>query len=656
MPRISISTKLIATFVAVVALASFGAIEPIQALKESQAHFATVFADRVVPLHQMSTILHDIEATGAALRTASPDSASREMAANRHELDSVWTAYLKTWLTPEETQLVDRMRAPMSAWLAATAEGPRGDRAAWIAALEAHATKLEPLIRKNLDLQVRVAREEMEAAERSATRATALAWIILLMVGVVAIATGWYVSRGIIRGLASLQQRATTLSSHDIAEMTQGLRALADGDVSHKVESKTELIPWTRRDELGDLAESINTMIQRVHESTQSYDVTRRMVRALADEVQSLGTEMAAGNIQRRIDASQFAGAYFDAAQAVNHALGGVVDPMVVAVSEVRRGVTALAAGDLTVRPAADQAGHHAPLLEEFASAIANLEATMSAVQAASAEVSSASREIATAAEQGASGAARQAAGLQEVAAGTTELRSDARRITEEAELGHRTTADVRTATTAGTEVLRSLASMLGTMKDRAEATSRVVKSIDEIAFQTNLLALNAAVEAARAGDAGRGFAVVADEVRQLAIRAAESARQAGTLIEENVQAVLEGVAAGDRAVSGISGISDHVTSLAGIMDTVTARCVEQLRQIDQISEAVGGLNIVTQQNAASAEQTAAASEQLRGQSGSLDELMGAFVVSSRTVRRVAPPAAASANGRARRRPELATV
>jgi len=193
-------------------------------------------------------------------------------------------------------------------------------------------------------------------------------------------------------------------------------------------------------------------------------------------------------------------------------------------------------------------------------------------------------------------------------------------------------------------------------MKDRAEATSRVVKSIDEIAFQTNLLALNAAVEAARAGDAGRGFAVVADEVRQLAIRAAESARQAGTLIEENVQAVLEGVAAGDRAVSGISGISDHVTSLAGIMDTVTARCVEQLRQIDQISEAVGGLNIVTQQNAASAEQTAAASEQLRGQSGSLDELMGAFVVSSRTVRRVAPPAAASANGRARRRPELATV
>jgi methyl-accepting chemotaxis protein len=199
--------------------------------------------------------------------------------------------------------------------------------------------------------------------------------------------------------------------------------------------------------------------------------------------------------------------------------------------------------------------------------------------------------------------------------------------ISEEAERGRRSTVDVNMATTAGTKELRALAEALSTMKDRADATSRVVKSIDEIAFQTNLLALNAAVEAARAGDAGRGFAVVAEEVRALALRAAESARQASTLIEENVQAVLEGVSAGDRAVAGITGIEGHVTSLSEIMSTVTARCAQQLQQISQISEAVEGLNVITQQSAATAEETAATSEELRSQSDSLNELVNTFNV-----------------------------
>jgi methyl-accepting chemotaxis protein len=388
----------------------------------------------------------------------------------------------------------------------------------------------------------------------------------------------------------------------------------------------------------------------------ESYNTTRRAVRALADEVKALGHEMSAGNVERRIESANFDGAFFEAAQAVNDALSGVVDPMRAAMNEVRRGVEGLAAGDLTVRPSTALAGHHGPLLTEFANAIAHLEATVSAVQAASAEVSTASREIATAAEQGASGAARQAASLEEVAAGTAELRGDARRITDEAELGRRTTVEVTQATSTGMTELRSLAEALAAMKDRAEATSRVVKSIDEIAFQTNLLALNAAVEAARAGDAGRGFAVVADEVRQLSIRAAESARQAGALIEENVTAVVQGVEAGERAVSGIRAIDHHVTALAGIMETVTMRCGEQLRHIDQIFEAVDALNGITQQSAASAEETAAASEELRGQSSSLDDLMLAFTVSSPQARRHGRPAARSASGSPRRRAELTTA
>lgn len=656
MPRLSISTKLTVTFAAVVALASFGAVEPIQALKESRRHFATVFADRVVPLHQMGIILHNLEAASSEVQVTPGTSESPNVERYRAEVDSLWTAYLTTYLTPEEQQLVDQSREPMREWLTVMATPPVVGNIEQLARIEALNSQLDPLVRKLLDLQVVVAREEMAAAETSATRATTRAWVILLLVGLGAIITGWVFSRGLVRGLASIQRRATSLSESCISGMTKGLRALSAGDASQRVEPVTEPVTWTRRDELGDLANTINAMIRDLHESVESYNVTRRKVRTLADEVQSLGTAMIGGDVERRIESSQFDGVFFEAAEAVNNALSGVVDPMMAAMTEVRRGVVALAAGDLTVRPSSDMTGHHAPLLVDFGRAIAHLESTVSAVQAASTEVSTASREIAAAAEQGASAAARQAAGLEEVAAGTAELRGDARRITEEAELGRRATADVSQATTTGTADLRSLATALTVMKDRAEATSRVVKAIDEIAFQTNLLALNAAVEAARAGDAGRGFAVVADEVRQLAIRAADSARQAGALIEENVHAVMQGVAAGDRAVTGISGIDQHVTALASIMETVTVRCAEQLRHIDQISDAVEGLNSITQQSAASAEETAAASEELRGQSGSLDDLMNVFTVTTAARHEEWGSSVRSGRGRRARQAEFASA
>jgi methyl-accepting chemotaxis protein len=622
----SISSKLLAAFAVAIVLAIVATIQPIRAARGAQARFATVYADRVVTLEQLGLILRNVNVVTDRQRSADGSADTQSSNAMVQDVDSIWTAYLATYLTPEESRLVDGVRAPMKDWMASMRASLGGDSTASAKGV-ALRSSLDSGMRALIELQVRVAREEMNAADATTKQSVIAAQLILLVATLISLTAAWSVSRTIIRGLASIQRRAESLSQNCIESLTTGLRALARGDASVRAEPVTEPIHWKSKDELGQLATTVNGMIHSMHVALESYNQTRRKVRSLADEVQTLGTTILDGKVDARINSSQFDGAFAEAATAVNEALDGVLKPMSVAMSELHSGIRGLARGDLTVRPSTEQTGHHAPLVQAFADAVAHLEETVGAVKSATEEVNSASKEIAQSAEVGASGASRQAAGLEEVAAGTAELRADATIISEEAERGRRSTFDVSNATGVGTEELRALSIALGTMKDRADATSRVVKAIDEIAFQTNLLALNAAVEAARAGDAGRGFAVVAEEVRALAIRAAESARQASDLIEENVQAVLAGVSAGNRAIEGISGIETHVASLSEIMQTVSSRCVQQLQHVSQISEAVEGLNVVTQQSAATAEETAATSEELRSQSDSLHVLMGSFTV-----------------------------
>jgi methyl-accepting chemotaxis protein len=159
--------------------------------------------------------------------------------------------------------------------------------------------------------------------------------------------------------------------------------------------------------------------------------------------------------------------------------------------------------------------------------------------------------------------------------------------------------------------------SLTGSMKEiiaASEETSKIIKTIDEIAFQTNLLALNAAVEAARAGEAGAGFAVVAEEVRNLAMRAADAAKNTSVLIEGTVKKIKDGSNLVIKTNEAFAEVAISASKVGELVGEIAAASQEQAQGIDQINKAVAEMDKVTQQTAANAEESASASEEMNAQ------------------------------------------
>ena len=154
------------------------------------------------------------------------------------------------------------------------------------------------------------------------------------------------------------------------------------------------------------------------------------------------------------------------------------------------------------------------------------------------------------------------------------------------------------------------------------EETQKIVKTIDEIAFQTNLLALNAAVEAARAGEAGAGFAVVADEVRNLAIRAAEAARNTSDLIEGSVHQIQTGSDLLDTTNKAFDEVAESAAKVTHLIGEIAAASSEQAQGIEQVNTAVNEMDKGVQQNAATAEESASASEEMSAQAEGMKNMV----------------------------------
>jgi methyl-accepting chemotaxis protein len=229
-------------------------------------------------------------------------------------------------------------------------------------------------------------------------------------------------------------------------------------------------------------------------------------------------------------------------------------------------------------------------------------------------QVASASSQVSESSQRLAEGASGQAASLEETTSSLEEMSSMTSQNADNAKQAKAMMNEAKLVVEKANAQMARLTEAIGQITRSSEETGKIIKTIDEIAFQTNLLALNAAVEAARAGEAGAGFAVVADEVRNLALRAAEAARNTSKLIEKTIKAVKNGNEMTVSTQEAFRANADLSAKISQLVDEIAMASEEQAHGIAQVNKAVTEMDKVTQQTAATTEESASAAEEMNAQ------------------------------------------
>jgi methyl-accepting chemotaxis protein len=241
-------------------------------------------------------------------------------------------------------------------------------------------------------------------------------------------------------------------------------------------------------------------------------------------------------------------------------------------------------------------------------------------------EVSNASSQVSQVSHQLSDGSATQAAAIEETSASLEEMSSMTKQNAEHAEQANKLASDTSLSVKEANNSMDRLTEAMETISRSSEETQKIIKTIDEIAFQTNLLALNAAVEAARAGEAGAGFAVVADEVRNLAMRAADAAKNTGELIEESVKQIKAGSDILNKTNTEFDRVAEGSEKVEQLVGEIAAASQEQAHGIVQINQAVSEVEVVTQRNSANAEEATAVSEEMNFRSQQMKEFVDELI------------------------------
>ena len=241
-------------------------------------------------------------------------------------------------------------------------------------------------------------------------------------------------------------------------------------------------------------------------------------------------------------------------------------------------------------------------------------------------EVSNSAGQVSSSSQQLAEGASEQAAAIEETSSSLEEMSSMTRQNADNARQADQLMANTKQSVSRSAQIMDKLTTSMSEISKASEETSKIIKTIDEIAFQTNLLALNAAVEAARAGEAGAGFAVVADEVRNLAMRAAEAAKNTANLIEGTVKKVKDGSDLVDTTEKEFREVALSVERSGELVGEISAASLEQAQGIEQINKAVGEMDKVVQRNAATAEESASAAGEMNAQANQMKHRVGELV------------------------------
>ena len=295
--------------------------------------------------------------------------------------------------------------------------------------------------------------------------------------------------------------------------------------------------------------------------------------------------------------------------------------------SQVAYILTEFSKGNLDLKNAEGYLGDWVDIQNALNSIIDTMNELLCNIYTASEQVASGSKQVSQGSQNLSQGAAEQASSIEQLTASISDISSQTRNNAESAVEANKLAILTKENASLGNKQMQELLISINAINESSDNISKIIKVIDEIAFQTNILSLNAAVEAARAGEFGKGFAVVADEVRSLAARSAKASKSTAELIENSVKNIESGTAIANETAAALSKIVKNVDKVTAIVANISIASVEQANGISQIDRGIEVVSNVVQTNSATAEESAAASEELSSQAEYLKEMILRFTL-----------------------------